>query len=561
MSVAGESGTAVAISLPHSAASDERSKLLLYRITINHTFYSPSEWRIIVDDCIKEFKINGQPVDLSRAKGNACDWRTGITLNLSDYLKRGANTLEIKAEDVGGLYGLKIAPVVSPLKLLPTLGEIHPTLPLLFNGLVAFALIVYFCRFLRKQGVEYLSISLFILSAVVSLHYLHISNNDAYTNDVGWHLGYINYVLHNWLTPYAYSTITSNHPPLYYYVAAGALYLNELFIGLPDNTMLRFVSWGFFLIFHSFNLLTLRRAGFSGIGYYACAALLLLWPGNAHYASKINSEAMYYAITAISFYYTVSWHQDNKQHQLMSAIIFAGIAMMIRISAVISFATIGALVLVALCRRRVSIRDFFSSQWVGTTAILAGCFLVAFGGIIYYGGNTSVFEAMVDKSGRPFFPFTYFLSLNYSLDKPFNDWNTDGDGFIAYILRTSVFGEYVWTSPDIAVAMGCFLVAIFWYALLPWLFVNRAQWQGLLPYALNLLCSLGFLVYFLRLTNTLAAQDARYIYPALICFVVFFGKSHAIYTQRGMWLPGWLGPLLVIGFTALSTYFFWNNFR
>lgn len=546
-----------AIALPYSARSNAESRWLIYLVTIDHKIYSPVKWRIVVDDCIRGININGQPLDLSTGKGNACDIHSGIRIDLSNHLKKGSNLLEVHAEDYGGGYAFNIIPIPLLPHFFPILEGLDSFFTLLFNGFVSSILILYFCRFLLGGNVDYISIGLFILSAVVSLHYLHISNNNAYTNDIGWHLNYINYVSQNWLTPYNYSSWTSNHPPLYYYIAAATIRLNEAFIGLDYLTALRFLSWVFFLLFHTFNLLILRRAGFTGIGYYACVALLLLWPGNAHLPSKINSEAMYYAMAAISFYYTIIWHQEGTQRHLMKAIIFAGIAFIVRTNAVIIFSIIGSLMLVALFRRSLSIRDFFTKPWMKTAAVFLLLSLISVGGMFFHEDN-SMLVGIVRRFAH--FPLTHYLSLGHSFADPYFNWS-ENTGFLEYLLKTSMFGEYSWSFRSLGTALNYLVVAIFWYSVLPWLFASRSELKGMLPYMLYLPISVCFVIYFSVLVGDYASQDVRYIYPSLVCFVVLFGRSQAFYVQRGMWLLGWLGPVLAMGFTILSTYFFWNNFR
>jgi len=550
-------GTArpITIKLPHNANSTHQSRSIVYSVSIDHKRSSPVKWRIIADDCIRRVEINGEPVDMSAAKGNPCSYRWGVVFDLSAHLQDGMNSLEVTAEDLGGLYGFNMLPIPTLPHPFPLLEDANPLLLSLVGAAAAGVFIMYACRFLRRRQVDYASIGLVIVSAIISLHYLYISTNDVETNDLSWHINYTMYVAQNWLTPYNYTVSTGSHPPLYYYFAAVTLRVDEMLIGLPNGTALRFLSWVFFLVFNSFNLLTLRRTGLTGAGYYASAALLLLWPGNAHLASKINSEIMYYAVAAMSFYYIIAWYQEGRQRDLMVALIVTGVALMVRTNAVIIFSLIGLLMLVTMFRGRLPLRNFFTVEWVKTGAIVLLCLLVGFGGIFIHHDAPNNF--MPAKS--TFFPLMHFLSPRYALDTAFNTWN---HGFVEYFLKTSMFGEYGWDAPRLAIAMNYFVFAIFWYSMLPWLFATRTQLRGMLPYMLYLLLSGLFVAdFYTRIGQHASAQDVRYIYPALICLVVLFGRAHAIYTQRGALVLSCLGPLLAVGFTMLSTYFFWTNFR
>ncbi len=80
-------------------------------------------------------------------------------------------------------------------------------------------------------------------------------------------------------------------------------------------------------------------------------------------------------------------------------------------------------------------------------------------------------------------------------------------------------------------------------------------------YALNGIIGLMYLIYFCAIGHGGAYQDARYIYPSLMCFVIFFGKSYEMQKARGEVALTALGPLLVACFTGLSVFYFWINYR
>jgi len=545
-----------AITLPFTALSDGKHKMTLYKVVLNYKS-GPSRWRIIGDDCIRKIFVNTQTIEFAGA-GDPCNIYTGIAIDLSPYLAKGVNSVSVLVEDSGGSYAFNMKPASALPGLFDVVGMVPP---MLLNMLAAAVFMYYACRFLVRQKIDGLSIGLFILTAIVSLNFLHISNNGTYTNDLGWHLGYINYVATHWFNPYGYTAWTITHPPLYYYVAAILVKLNLAVIALPEATILRFLSWVFFLVFHCYNLLTLRRAGFKGITYYACAALLLLWPGNMHLASKINSEAMYYAVSAISFYYIICWYQVGTRRDLMFAVIATSVAMTVRTNAVIIGLLLASLMIVAVLRGRLSVRDFADKAWRPVYAIVIVCALVCLGGLVLgsYVIDDNMVTALSPAHPSPF-NLNHYLSLEHSFANPFNTWE-GRQGFIEYLLKTSMFGEYGWTSPKIAIAMNCCVVFLFWYAALPWIIAKRAEWRDMLPHILYMVFSFLFVIYFSLCIRDWASQDARYIYPVLISFVVFFGRSHLYYRQREMMVLTWLGPLVALAFSVLSVYFFWNNPR
>ena len=425
---------------------------------------------------------------------------------------------------------------------------------------IALIPLLYFCNFLLRQKVGCFAIAIFILAAVVSLHYLNVSNNMTNTNDSFGHWGYTQFIMHNWLDPYGYKGWQHHHPPLYYYSAALFVWMSSWF-GIPSLTAVRLLSWICYLAFNVFSLLTLRRASLSGISYYASVTLLLLWPAGFHLASKISNEPMFYAFSAASFYYLVTWYQKRAQYHLMRALMIAGVAFTVRTGAITLLAVIGTIVLISFLRGRLDLRAFITKEWGMVGIFLCCCLAINMGQVIFY--NVPLNDHFgVLYAGKAPFPLWHYLTLHfdYTLAHPFNDWSSN-QSFWDYLCKTALFGEYVWPSPQLAVVMHFFLLLIILYALLPWLFATRVQWRGMLPYVLNLLVPLVFLIDFFIRMRSLVGQDARYIYPSLSCFVVLFGKSHAFSMQRGAFVLSWLGLILVAGFTLLSTYYFWTNVR
>ncbi|MDX2072923.1 MAG: hypothetical protein SFX19_01000 [Alphaproteobacteria bacterium] len=459
--------------------------------------------------------------------------------------------------------GLLLVEAVALLALLSPASVSFPyghMLALLVYVLVAYVPVIFVCSWLRRQSVGMVSLCFFVLAALVSLHYIYISNDSAYTNDMPGHLARVQFITDHWLAPYEYKGWQQHHPPLYYHLAAAVYWLtDQFFVAVNPLTSLRFFSWMCYLLFNAYSLLTLRRAGFSGIIYYSSLALLLLWPAGFHVASKISPEPLYYALYAASFYHALCWYQEGRQGVLRRAVVLAGLALTVRTGAVVLCAVIAALVLIRLFQRRVYIRDFLSKYWLAVWAILALCLAINMGRIILYGYPLS--EHLVSFKRTPF-PLSHYLSLHfdYTLTHPFNDF-THNQSFWDFFLKTAIFGEYRWTSPQLASALIFVAMLVVFYTALPWLFARRAEWRELLPYLLGALIPLLFLIVFSVRAPHFSTQDARFVYPSLVCFTVFFGKSQEFYQARRALALRVLGPLLAGFFTILAIIFFWCNAR
>jgi hypothetical protein len=200
-----------------------------------------------------------------------------------------------------------------------------------------------------------------------------------------------------------------------------------------------------------------------------------------------------------------------------------------------------------------------TKQWAVIFAVLGGCAFVNMGKVIF---NNVHINGHLGHVGNYIFPIKHYVTLNYQavLTRPFNDWGND-QSFLDVMLKKSVFGEYHWTSPHLASAMLFLLMIIVFYSFLPYFMSTRKEWRGMLPYGLDIIISFMMLFWFHVRHGSSSSQDFRYIYPTLICFVIFFGKSQQFYQQRNMLVLTWLGPVAVALFSLLSVYFFWMNWR
>ena len=413
-------------------------------------------------------------------------------------------------------------------------------------------------RFLRTQGADDFCLVLFVISSIASLHYLSISSENAYTNDISGHVDYASFISGHWLHPYQYKGYQSHQAPTYYYLAGAAVWVAKTLRTISVMTALRFLSWTCYLAFNAFGLLTLRRSGITGASQYACAALLLFWPGGMHLASKISNEPCFFAAYAACFYYAVCWYQEGKERQLMMAVLLAGVALTIRTNAIILFMILAALITTAWLRRRFSLRNLLSWRWAIVGMALGACVWVLWGRIQFLsvdggGGGPRLQNPL---------PPGYFLFFSYNdfIAHPFNDWSARG-GFWDFLLKTSLFGEYQWPQPFFGLTLDMLALAIALYAFLPWPAAKRQEWRGMLPFAAGVAAPLMVQIGYVLWRMTFTAQDARYVYPMLPCLVVFFGRSIDFFKARDTYLLSRLGPLLAWSFSLFSLIFFWQNAR
>ncbi len=416
-------------------------------------------------------------------------------------------------------------------------------------------------HYLARAGVERKSLVLYAVSAVVSLYYIHISSNTAYTNDWSDHNAYADFISRNWLSPYQYRGRENWFPPFFYYVPAFSNWLTREMGTIQTLTGFRYVCWMFFLVFTAYGLLTLRLARLRGMMYYSATTLFLFWPGNIHLASKINNETAYYAFYAAGFYYAARWYQLGVYRPLLLGILLAGIAFLVRSNAMMLFVIIGWLMLVALRRGWFRPREVWGATGAGICSAAAALYIT-------YDSlrrHNYTFRQMDEGGGAAVFPASHYLFFDsyHYVTSPFTDFFTRPaqQSFWEYLLKTSMYGGYEWPWPHMAMVLNATALLIVLYALLPWLIAKRAEWRGMMPFAAGLVIPIAVLIFYATQRNFNSSREARYIYPALICFAVFFGRANSLYKARNMKALALLGPLLAFSFALLSVVYFWGARR
>lgn len=417
---------------------------------------------------------------------------------------------------------------------------------------------------LALKGVDHFSLALYAMAGVVSLHYLHISSNTAYTDDISGHLNYISFINQHWFSPYSYAGEEHWQPPVYYYIAAAVIRLTTLLGTIPSLTGLRFLSWLFYLVFNAFSLLCLRQAGLRGSIYKTAVALLLLWPVSLHGTTKISNEPLFYALYAASFYYTVVWYQGGQERQLMRALVLAGIACTVRINTFLLLGVISILVGIACYRGRFSLRSLWSVQWTATAGWLALCLLIPFSRIMWHPMLLFYIPDGITKTPINEFTLSHFFVLyfQYSLTHPYNDWS-ENQSFLDFVIKTSIFGQYSnWpeTIPWLALSalLYLFLLLIILYTVITLLTARRAALSSRMPFFVGLIFPASILLAYAVWRGSQCEQNVRFIYPALCCFIVWFGSSVEILRSRQLPLLAIAGPICAWSFAAISLIFFWN---
>ncbi len=419
--------------------------------------------------------------------------------------------------------------------------------------LVDCAVIAMATQWLARRNVGAGSLCVFCLACFLSLHYLHNSANDLYTNNLFTQIRYGEFIKGHWMHPFSYLGAQSHHPPLYFYLEALAIKA-AIYLNIPEWTALRFLSWVCFLIFNMFGLATLHRAGLTQGPHLTTVALFLLWPASTHLASKINNEILLYAFYAASFYYLVLWYQEKKPHQLMKSLLIAAAGMTAKGSAIILLGLIALMMGISWYRKELAIRSLVSLKWLGVWCAVVVCIGISFAKVI---NDTMPLEKLDGwASGQPYSAMHFFdFSYNY-FQSPFVTWSETSFG--EYFLKTLVFEEYKWSWPSLAIYLNYLCLGVISCAVLLCFTIRRIDFKGMLPFVLGVAVPLLFLIFYVIRKNSITSQDARYVYPIIISFAALFDRAYtSVLLQKKRYLI-YGSTAIVWSFVILSTIFFWN---
>lgn len=435
------------------------------------------------------------------------------------------------------------------------------TNPWTFLGVVMISASVlgYICMLLWRVGVDRFSLGLLALSGVIGLLYIHVSTNTAYTNDVGGHMRRIFFTSRHWWSPYGFRGLEEHHPPLYYYLGVMITGLAQWFGTLSDWTALRFFSWCCTMVFHAYGLLTIRQAGLSKLGYRTALALFLLWPAMVHQAGKINSEAMFYAMYAASFYYAMVWVKEGRIDRLWLSLLIAGTGFLLRTNVLLLYGLLGVLMLMYWGKQ--PWRVLLGKRGGVLVAVTLLCFLANISRIWLPVVNPTVHYQFGD-SGPAVFGFWHFLSFDvvHFLEHPYVE-APPGFPFWNFTLNDFLYSGYKWGDVTLPRFLNLQLVLVILFGLLPWLAAKPEQLRGMRPYAVMSLLSFVALMIFATWKGMVWDQEARYIYQVLPCLVILFGRAVEIMEVRGWPKTAWAAVVLVACFSFSGTVLFLVQWR
>ena len=211
-----------------------------------------------------------------------------------------------------------------------------------------FILIAAFAVYLKIKGRMSFEAKIFLIFlAGFALRLIYVLYTDISTrqNDIGifeegsynlYHSGYILFVRDKMTIPSIDVTTAGQfyHPPFHYIVCAAFLKIYELFLGGRHN-------------YEALQILTLCYANISAIVTYKMlkifdldegtllpsALIISFFPEFILLSGSINNDSLSVMLTFLSLYAALRWYKDSGRKELILSALFAGLAMMTKLSA------------------------------------------------------------------------------------------------------------------------------------------------------------------------------------------------------------------------------------
>jgi hypothetical protein len=509
-------------------------------LNIDNVTSDAQKFRIIPDDEVVAIRVNGEAISIDHiSHSDRRNYGTGFVVNIEKLKTEQTNTLEIDVINESN----------------PTGFRMEATQRLSTNQFIwSFITLGLFSLFLmRSLKTSKLQKICFLLSLVISLIYLSLTDSRTRTFDVyegGGHKDYIEHLINEKSLPNPGEGWEYHQPPLYYLIAAAT----KVIAFIPDTAN---DLWGQFLalylwcIFLSSALASLKIAfGKHTLPLLIASFALCLWPAGIIHSIRIGNDLALYAFYGLSFFYTLKWWKTRASIHLFWASLWMGASLLTKSNGLAMTATLGTLFLLHMIliikdsshfqqKKRKLARDF---------AILTSTVFIAlalnFGDNIYYyakGTSNDWLLSNVSQSINPKLevknnPENYLIfdSATY-LQQPFiSSWDdvTGRQYFWNFVWRSSLSSEFSFQGEALrfwGLINGILLLFTLMggciYFLQKQPYTTRAHFllasYKILPWILTLIFPFILLLAYRIKVPLSCNTDFRYIYPVLVSIIFF----------------------------------------
>ncbi len=382
---------------------------------------------------------------------------------------------------------------------------------------------------------------------------------------------YLTYIYDNLAIPPSKHCFICHHPPLYYVVAAGALWFFNFVKLIPPNPLgLMIFSLGIFFAFLVYGALFARLYAEDSRVVRIATALLVFWPYSFHNSVRVHNDTLATTLVGAGMYYTALWHKQRKARHLYIAALCAALGILTKSTAFALVAVIGLLLA----------WDFFT-QPDRLRTLRRGVAAMAIVGVAFGIGaqrapvgddachrrfGTACDIRPSDFTGNKPKNYLYFDVPKF-LGQPYMVIANDESGkqyFWNHVLKSSLFGTHN-KIPDRETAydmnrkvawlinLGLFAMVLYAFAA-GVLDLRRGMRRHAVP-ILFCVFSAAFLMGFKIIIPAPHHTDFRHIYFVMIPGALLFATAVSHMRTRARVL-GSMGTALYAPFVALSIFYF-----
>lgn len=522
--------------------------------------YQPGQqtnFLIIAQGCLRYLTLNDTHVPFS--SNLRCKYKAGLPVDFQRQLKPGENHLIIITDRPGDLY---VWPVV------------FDSDPADLSNWLGFALILLSCAvvvlFMRRLTGEWGTGWIMALGMLMYFFQFVQTTFIQQVMDMPGHLEYISFIAKYWYLPAPRLDDMYYHAPLYYVIEAAILRAAFWLGSFDPVSVMRLFSLVCFMTFLMFTSLTLRMfLRRSRTAYYIALLLFTLYPTGIIFAARLDSHLLLYVFYAGCIFFTLRWLEEGEDRYFGQALIMFGFALATRSNSFILLPLLGLAVLYQWCKRG----GWWPPINLRSMIIIVGLLAVYYGAAVNIGRST--YYRYTDYNGvgnlhmlhpnlrvkNTLDKFTQIHMNSYKTRPFWSPWR-DSSGrqyFWNSMLKTSLFGEFRWAQPQLALQMAILLLVLIGYGIVGSLFSWRDIWRR--PEFWILLILLFVPIAALMRSRWLypfsCTQDFRYIYPALMGFCGLIGMVIERHLALGLYnIRAIAGIALCIVFCIYSVAFF-----
>jgi hypothetical protein len=427
----------------------------------------------------------------------------------------------------------------------------------------------------RRAGFDGPTVAILVSAIGLYLAYLGYTDAAERNYDGPEQLDYIQYIAEHGVRPPATRCLICHHPPLYYYLAAGAFLLFRVTHVGPPVLGAQLLSLLFFAVFLGFAVKLFRRFSDERRLVRLAVALVAFWPYSFMMSVRVHNDALAGTLMMAALYFTVRFDQEGAARDLYLAAASVALGLLTKTSSV-TFGTLLAVV-AALKLWRGPDRLRLARRVAAAGALCAGALVLSTVGRGPPAGprRADLCHRVLGNAcniGRQDWvgnePYNYiYVDVPNFLKEPYLIAFKDGtrrELFWNDLVKTSLFATHN-TTPDretayelnrrIAGVVNGLLLAMTTYLGLGLAFASKRAARKYAVVLLALGACGAFMVAFRVMIPAPHHTDFRHVFVALAPMALLYATVVGHARRRDLALE-WVGYALAVPFMVLSIVYF-----